>query len=524
MMIPAKSSNPTQIRPSLRATAEKGRAGPSRALIFAALWLWCTSVAAAEIHRGLGPSPDTLDIHRAQGLSAFNLLRDLHEGLLTRDAAGRPVPGIAREWDVSDDGRIWTFELDPQARWSDGTPIIAADFERGFARAVDPATASPTAGWLEPVKAVRVLSDRRLQIELVRPVPWFEELLTLPVTFPWPADGREAFSGAFLLDARVPGARFALRRNPNYREADQVAADAVVWHVTEDPSAELGRFRAGELHMTEAVPPGRLDWLQRELGDSLRIAPYLGSFYLVYNLRRAPFENSPELRKALSLAIDRDIIVNRVLGTGELPAWRLVPPGLQDWPDQPPAEAGMSRAAQIERARQLLARAGYGPGRSLTVELRFNSSLAHRRLSAAVAAMWKQHLGVATRLVNEEWKVFVTNRRHGRITEIVRGGWIADWADPGNFLGNFHSGSPLNYAFFRDSPFDALLDRAEHARGEARTHLLWQAEQRLLDHNAIIPLYYYVSRHLVRPEISGYEDNPMDIHLSRWLSLKSGAR
>jgi len=524
-MKPAASTNPTHARLSRRATVGKRRVRDVCArLTCAVLLAWCTLAAAGEIHRGLGPSPDTLDIHRAQGLSAFNLLRDLHEGLLTRDAAGRPVAGIARSWQVSDDGRTWSFELDSNARWSDGSPIMADDFQRGFARAIDPATASPTAGWLEPVRSVRVLSDYRLQIRLERAVPWFEELLTLPVTFPWPADGSELFSGPFLLEERVPGARFVLHRNPNYREAGTVAANAVVWHVTEDPSAELARFRAGELHITEAVPPGRLDWLKRELGDSLRIAPYLGSFYLVYNLRRAPFENSPELREALSLAIDREIITDRVLGTGELPAWRLVPPGLEGWPDQPPPEARMSRGEQVDRAQQLLARAGYGPGRSLTVELRFNSSLAHRRLSAAVAAMWKQHLGIATRLVNEEWKVFVTNRRHGRITQIVRGGWIADWADPGNFLGNFHSQSPLNYAFLRDSGFDALMDRAESARGEARTRILWKAEELLLDRNAIIPLYYYVSRHLVRPEVSGYENNPMDIHLSRYLSWTPAKR
>ncbi|MBL37218.1 MAG: hypothetical protein CMP07_02295 [Xanthomonadales bacterium] len=514
-MNPAAATNPTQA---------SRRAGCVASLLAVALLIWASVAGAAgEIHRGLGPSPDTLDIHRAQGLSAFNLLRDLHEGLLTRDAAGRPVPGVARAWEVSDDGRTWTFELDPDARWSDGSPITTADFERGFARAVDPSTASPTAGWLDPVEAVTAVADNRLQIRLERAVPWFEELLTLPVTFPWPGAGRELFSGAFVLDERVPGARFALRRNLNFREAGTVAADAVVWHVTEDPSAELGRFRAGELHITEAVPPGRLDWLKRELGDSLRISPYFGSFYLVYNLRRAPLADSPALREALSLAIDREIIVDRVLGTGELPAWRLVPPGLEGWPDQPPPEARMSRSERIGRARQLLSEAGYSE-RPLTVELRFNSSLAHRRLAAAVAAMWKQHLGISTRLVNEEWKVFVTNRRHGRITEIVRGGWIADWADPGNFLGNFHSESPLNYAFLRDERLDELLDRAEQAHGEVRTRILWQAEQALLDRNAIIPLYYYVSRHLVRPEISGYEDNPMDIHLSRWLRLEPGQR
>ena len=480
---------------------------------------WISTSAAGEIHRGLGPAPGTLDIHRAQGLAAFNLLRDLHEGLLTRNASGKPIAGVARRWKITENGRIWTFELDPQARWSDGSTITANDFERGLQRALRPETVSPTADWLAPIAAVEALGRHRLEIRLKRQVPWFEELLTLPVTYPWPSDGEALFSGPFRLVDRVAGARFRLERNPHYRDAASVAADNVVWHVTEDPSAELARFRAGELHITETVPPGRYAWLERELGDSLRVSPYIGSFYLVYNLRRAPFAGNPELREALSLAIDRDIIVDRVLGTGERPAWRLVPAGLDGWPHASPPAAGMPASRRIERARELLEASGFAD-RPPTVELRFNSSLAHRRLAAAVAAMWKQHLGIATTLVNEEWKVFVTNRRHGRITEIVRGGWIADWADPANFLNNFHSESRLNYAFLKDDRLDELLERARRVEGDERLQILWRAEERLLGRNAIIPLYYYVSRHLVAPEVSGYEDNPMDIHLSRWLSLE----
>ncbi|MDT8408022.1 MAG: peptide ABC transporter substrate-binding protein [Wenzhouxiangellaceae bacterium] len=480
----------------------------------------CVALAAtAEIHRGLGPSPDTLDIHQAQGLSSFNLLRDLHEGLLTRDAHGRAVPAVARRWEVSEDGLRWIFELDPEARWSNGSAITAEDFLRSFRRARAPDTASPTANWLAPISSVRAPARDRLEIELSRPIPWFEELLTLPATFPYPAGGKALFSGAYQLQRRVPGSRFELARNPHYRQAASVPTSRIVWHVTEDPSAELARFRAGELHITESVPPGRHDWLEAELGPSLRIAPYLGSFYLVFNLARPPFENARDLRAALSLAIDREIIVERVLGSGELPAERLVPPGMPGWPGSGLTATGEDPADRIAHARSLYDKAGFGPNRPLVVELRFNSSLLHRRVAVAVAAMWKQHLGVRTRVINEEWKVFVTNRRQGRITELVRGGWIADWADPGNFLDNFYSMSPLNYAFYRDEAFDRLIDSAADHQGHARTEILWRAEQHLLDDQVIIPLYYYVSRHLVRPEISGFEDNLMDIHLSRWLEL-----
>ncbi len=474
---------------------------------------------ASTLHRGLGPSPDALDIHLAQGLSAFNLLRDLHEGLLTRDAQGRVVAGIARRWSVSEDRRVWRFELRPEARWSDGTRIKAADFVRGFERAQAADTASPTTAWLEPVSGIRVVDEATLEIRLDRPVPWFSELLTLPVTFPWPGDDQVRYSGAFMLDREVPGSRYELVPNPHFHGHDSVRLARVIWHVTEDPGAELSRFRASELHVTETVPPGRIDWLAGEMGESLRIAPYLGSFYLVYNLSQAPLAEDRALRKALSLAIDREILVERVLGSGELPAWRLVPPGLEGWPDELPEHASLGQPSRLEHARAMLAESGFdAPGR--TLELRFNSSLAHRRLAVAIAAMWKQNLGITTRLVNEEWKVFVTNRRQGRITEIVRGGWIADWAEAGNFLGNFYSASPLNYAFFNDPHFDTLLERAAGRHGGRRLELLWQAEQRLLDEHAIIPLYYYVSRHLVSPGVRGWQDNAMDIHLSRWLALE----
>lgn len=494
-----------------------------RVLSVAALLLAFLSSASAPadsgpvIHRGLGPSPDTLDIHQAQGLSAFNLLRDLHEGLLTRDAKGRILPGIASAWTVEDEGRRWRFELDPEARWSDGRSIVAADFVRGFERARSPETASPTAGWLDPVEAIRAESERILVIELDRALPWFEELLTLPVTFPWPGEGRAVYSGPFVLVEQVPGSVFRLQRNERFRQAHTVAPSGLTWHVTEDPSAELARFRAGELHATETVPPGRIDWLREQLGDALRISPYLGSFYLVYNLRQPKFDDL-RVREALSLAIDRSLLTERVLGAGELPAYRLVPPGLAGWPES----AGITEefASRVERARALLRQSGHGRSNPLEVELRFNSSLAHRRMAVAVAAMWKQHLGVRTRLINEEWKVFVINRRHGRITEIVRGGWIADWADPANFLDNFHSESPLNYSLLVDPPLDALLERARGESGASRTATLVQAEARLLDRHAIIPLYYYVSRHLVQPDLLGWEDNVMDIHLSRWLDLE----
>ncbi len=491
-------------------------------------------VSAGTLERGLGPAPDSLDIHVAQSLSALNVLRDLHEGLVTVAADGTLVPGLAASWSVSEDGRTWQFELDPEAKWSDGEPITAADVMAGWKRLLDPATASPNAAWLDRVDqaaAVRtgqVAFDRlgvsmpvphRLTVRLTRPTAWFGELLTHPATFPWPGEKSARYSGPFVLAEEVPGAHFRLARNPRYRDADGVRLDSVVWHVIEEPVVEMNRYRAGQLHITETIPPGRRDWLREQFGDELRIAPYLGSFFLAFNLAREPFAGQPGLRRALSLVIDRDLLTERVLGAGEIPAWHLIPPGIPGWEERA-ARPRSERAADLAEARELYAKAGYSRSRPLTTELRFNSSLSHRRMAAAVAAMWREQLGVRTRMINEEWKVFVANRRHGRLTEVVRGGWIADWRDPANFLQLFVGDSPLNYSFWKDVHFDRLMNNADQAAGQTRLALLRQAETRLIEQQVIVPLYYYVSRHLIKPDVKGFEDNLMDIHLSRWLSLE----
>ena len=494
---------------------------------------WASSAGAATLHRSVGPEPDALDIHLAQSLSAINVLRDLHLGLVGLDAQARAVPGIAKSWSVDERALVWTFELEEGARWSDGTPIVADDFVAGWRRAVEPATGSPVAGLLEPIEnarairrgrasvetlGVQALGPHRLEVTLEQPTPWFEELLTHPVMAPWPGQ-TPRFSGAYTLVERLPGAHLRLRKNPHHLGADQVAIDEVMWHVIEQPSVELSRFRAGQLDITETIPPGRVDWLKTRMGASLRIAPYLGSFFLAFNVAHPTFKDQVALREALSLVIDRKRLTQQVLGAGEQPAYALIPPSLPGW--TPPAPfTDLPHAERIDKAQALYAQAGYSQDKPLKVELRFNTSLNHRRMAAAVGAMWREHLGVHTRLVNEEWKVFVTNRRQGRITQVVRGGWIGDWQDPANFLQLFVSDSPLNYSFWQDARFDRLIERANTQTGSARLATLAQAEQRLIDQHVIIPLYYYVSRHLVQPNVKGWEDNLMDIHLSKWLSLE----
>ncbi|HKX56780.1 MAG TPA: ABC transporter substrate-binding protein, partial [Xanthomonadales bacterium] len=225
-----------------------------------------------------------------------------------------------------------------------------------------------------------------------------------------------------------------------------------------------------------------------------------------------------ELRRALALAIDRATLVRVVLGAGELPAWGVVPPGMAGYQPQSMALAAASQAEREAEARRLLQVSGIARQQPL-LQLRYNTSGVHRRVAIAVAAMWKQVLGLNTELINEEWKVFVNNRRLGIVTQIFRGGWIADYADATSFLEQFGRDSELNVTFTDDPAFEQLLAAASLISGAGRLQQLQQAESRLLEFMPVIPLYYYVSRHLVKPEIGSYQDNIRDIHLSRFLHI-----
>jgi oligopeptide transport system substrate-binding protein len=496
---------------------------------------------AASLHRGLGPEPDSLDIHQAQGLPAIHLLREIREGLFTFDAAGEVAPGVAQSWDISDGGLVWRFELREDARWSNGDALRAEDFVRAWRRALAPATAARNAGLLTALaNAPAVLSgdlapealgaqavgEHILELRLSEPVPWLAEILAHPVSYPLHEGSRDdpasdPVNGAFVIAEMTPHALIRLRRNAHFHSAATVRLEEVLLFPIEDPAAELSRYRAGELHITESIPPGRFGWLQGHHAGELRVSPYLGSFWLGLNLSRPPFRDNASLRQALSLAIDRETLVRVVLGAGEQAAWGIVPPGLGGLRPLQPAHAGLDKEQREAEARRLFALSRHDRREPLRIELRYNTSSQHRRMAIAVSAMWKQVLGVATELINEEWKVFVNNRRQRALTQVFRGGWIADYADPASFLELFRSDEGLNWSAYAHPEYDELLEQAARHAGPGRAAVLRQAETLLMRDMPVIPLYYYVSRHLVKPGVNGFVDNIRDIHLSRYLDIST---
>jgi oligopeptide transport system substrate-binding protein len=496
---------------------------------------------AADIRRGLGPEPDSIHIHQAQGLAAVNLLRDLREGLVTFDEQGELVPGQASGWETLEGGKRYRFTLRPDARWSNGDPVTAEDFVRAWRRAFTPETAATTAGLLKDVvNADEILKSEAdveslgivavapdvLDITLNEPAPWMLEILAHPISFPLHATAMDdplnaPVNGPFLLTDWTPRASIKLTRNPQFHSAQAVGLETVEYFPIEEPSAELSRYRAGELDITETIPAGRFKWLESNKSEDLRIHPYLGTFWLGLNFRNSALGVSRELRQALALAINREILVKTVLGAGELPAWGVVPPGIIGYE---PAQMKQSQWSQQQReaeAVRLFEAAGYGNDEPLLLELRYNTSGIHRRVAVAVSAMWRQVLGVNTQLVNEEWKVFINNRSMGVVTQVFRGGWIADYADPTSFLDLFLSYNSLNNTFYHGSDFELLMKSAAISSGQSRMELLQKAEAQLMRDMPVIPLYYYVSRHLVRPEVTGFSGNVRDVHLSRYLGVIS---
>ncbi|WP_247878683.1 peptide ABC transporter substrate-binding protein [Niveispirillum sp. SYP-B3756] len=518
-------------------------------LVVALFWLGSPAWAGGVLHRGNGSEPQSLDPHKSTGESDGWIQRDLLEPLLTVDARGALIPGAAEHWTISDDLRTYRFHLRPEGRWSDGSRVTADDFVFAWRRLLDPATASPYAFYLWPVKNGRAVAEGRLppealavravdsltfEVELAAPTGYFLAALQYPATAPlsranvarygdgFTQPGRLLSNGAFTLAAAVPQDHVKLVRNPRFHDAATVSLDAVYFYPTENQETELKRFRAGELDVTYDVPSAQLGWIRENLPGALRTAPFLSTYFYYFNLRREPWKSSPELRLALSLAIDRQVIVEKITRAGEAPAYTLTPPGTDNYQPPAPAWAGWSQAKREELARSLIRKAGYGPGgKPLEVEILFNNNELHRRIAIAMEAMWRQVLGVRGRLVNQEWRVLLANRAQGQFSDLARGGWIGDYNDAFSFLSILQSGAAgQNHAAYANADYDRLLIEAA-AQGDPmrRRALMEQAETQLLADAPIIPLYTYVTSHLVAAHVRGWEDNIRDLHLSRYLSV-----
>ncbi|MFH8134605.1 ABC transporter substrate-binding protein [Pantoea osteomyelitidis] len=504
--------------------------------------------AKQEIVRHIKDEPASLDPVKAVGLPEIQVIRDLFEGLTNQDAKGNIVPGVAQSWSSSDN-KSWIFTLRNNARWSNGEPVTAQDFVYSWQRLVDPKNSSPFAwfaalsgmqnadaivkGEMSPDKlGVSAQDATHLIVTLTRPVPYFPSLAANFALYPvsqkvieqkgadWVKAGNLVGNGAYQLQDRVVNEKIVLVRNKHYWDDAHSVLNKVTFIPINEESSATKRYRAGDIDITESFPKQMYGLLKKSLPGQVYTPDQLGTYYYAFNTLKGPTADA-RVRRALSWSIDRHIIAEKVLGTGEKPAWHFTPDVTAGFRPQPSFLQQHSQQELNAQAKMMLAAAGYGPDKPLHLTLLYNTSENHQKIAIAVASMWKKNLGAQVTLQNQEWKTYIDSRNSGNF-DVIRASWVGDYNEPSTFLSlltHSHSG---NIAKFNNNEYDAVLAKASmETSDEARQRDYNRAEQIIAAEAPIAPIYQYTNGRLIKPWVKGYPiTNPEDVAYSRELWIE----
>lgn len=500
---------------------------------------------AATFHRGTNTEPRSLDPHRAVGNSAAIILYDLFTGLMTLDASGNVVPGVAKSYTLSEDGREYTFTLRDDAKWSDGTPLTAEDFVYSFRRLLTPETAARFASQLYPIVNAQAVNrgqaepdtlgvtapaPNTLVVTLNQPVAYLPQLMAANAASPvprhvieaegrsWTRPGKMVSNGAYVLTEQVPSTFIRAQKNVHFFDAANVEIDEVVYYPTENQGTSLSRFRAGELDVILNFPADQIERIRETMPETLHVTPALGVFYLAPNIRTPPFDD-PRVRRALSLAIDRDAIVARLLPPGTESATNIVPPVTAGYSGTAADYANTPVGERMAEARALLADAGFTANNPLTFSLKSDPIEQNRRIAVALTSMWKA-IGAQADIDTTGASDVNRDGRTGNF-EIIRWTWFGPFNDAATFLGLLDSRNGANVTGYANPAFDSKLSEANAERDETkRITLLAEAEAIINADQPVIPLYFHAGRRLVQPYVKGWTDNPRSANLTRYLSIE----
>lgn len=504
--------------------------------------------AFAEVvyNRANSGEPETLDTHKTSTVQEFHILQDMLEGLVAYDMKAKVIPGQAAKWEVSPDGKTYRFTLRDGIKWSNGDPVTAEDFVYSYRRIMNPETGAKYANILYPIKnaekinkgqakveelGVKAIDPKTVEITLEAATPYFLELLTHQTSLPVHRASVEKFgkdfvkpgnmvtNGAYKLAEFVPNSHIKLVKNENYHDAKNVKIDTVMYYPTPDFAAMVRRYEAGELDTTDDVPADQMKSLKERFKDQVQVGPWLGTWYYIVNTSKAPF-NDVRVRQALSMGMDREFVADQIWGQTMLPGYSFMPPGVGNYGE--PAYMDYKDTSPIDReekAKALLKEAGFGPGKPLKVEVRYNTTDNNRNTVIAIADQWKQ-IGVETSFINTDGKTHFAHLRDGGDFDVARYGWIADVNDPSNFLFLLKSDNKgFNAGKYNNPEFDKLLDKAATELDlEKRAAIMKQAEAIAMKDMPWIPIMYYGKSHLISPKIKGFEHNTRGIYPSRFLS------
>lgn len=494
-----------------------------------------------ELYVSIGTEPAALDPHLTTGLTEYNVMVALLEGLITLDSKTMEVkPGVASSWDISQDGKTYIFYLDPTARWSNGDVVAASDFLFSFERILTPALGAPYAYMLYPMRGAKAFNKGEtndfstvgasapnastLIIELESPTPYFLSLLSHNTWWPvhpptilqhgamtdriskWTRPENFVGNGPFKLSSWRLNHSVIVEKNVNYHNSDSVKLNKIHFLPINADSEERA-FRADQLHVTSTVPIHRLDWYRTHHPENLNIYSALGVYYYILNTTKPPLDD-PRVRKALAYSIDREAITKHVLKAGQQPAYHFTPPNTGGY------TARTHLPYDPEQARKLLAEAGYPNGEGFPVfELLFNKSEAHHTLAVAIQQMWKKELGIDVELHNQEWKVYLSTRAEMEF-DIARAAWFGDYNDAYSFLSLGESDNGNNHTGWKYPEYDTLLNQSTVTTDiEQRKEIFQQAEKILLEEMPMIPIYFYVSSKLIDESVQDWHPNILGYQL-----------
>ncbi|UPK42289.1 MULTISPECIES: peptide ABC transporter substrate-binding protein [Paenibacillus] len=495
----------------------------------------------------LTAEPPTLDPAQAKDSQTNTVLKFLYEGLVRIDADGKEAPGVAKDWTISEDGLKYVFNLNPDAKWSNGDAITAEDFVRSWERALKPETASPYAYQLYYIKGaegynlskdetykgtkitdfsqvgVKATDEHTLEVTLENPTPYFLGLTAFYTYYPVhkSADTNDKFftdyknmivNGPFTMDQYAKGQKIVVKKNEGYHAASDIKLSEINMSLTSSSASELQAYKSGQLDYTGApngeIPSDQIPSVKAELPDEFKATGIASTYYYQFNVNEAPF-NNVKIRKAFAMSIERQLIVDKVTQGGQIPAFGFVPPGIR-------GENGEFRdehkddyfTENVEEAKKLLAEGMKEEGYTTlpAVTLIYNTSDGHAKIALAVADMWKKNLGVDVKTENQEWGVFLENRQNQNF-QVARAGWSADYNDPYNFLEMWTTGNTNNDAKFSNEQFDKdVKETVKSADPATRMAAFADAEKILIqDEMAVMPIYYYTNVSLTKPYLKGVQ-------------------
>ncbi|MDU2938363.1 MAG: peptide ABC transporter substrate-binding protein [Enterobacteriaceae bacterium] len=499
-----------------------------------------------ELVRHIKDEPATLDPAKAVGLPEIQVIRDLFEGLVNQNAKGEIIPGVASKWQSSDN-RVWTFTLRDNAQWSDGTPVTAQDFVYSWQRLVDPKTLSPFAwfaalaginnaqaiidGKMTPDKlGVSAVDAHTFRVQLDKPLPWFTSLTASFAFYPvqkanaesgkeWTRPGKLIGNGAYVLKDRVVNEKLVVEPNSHYWDNGNTVLKKVTFMPINQESAATKRYLAGGIDITESFPKNLYQKLLKDIPGQVYTPPQLGTYYYAFNTEKGPTADA-RVRLALSMTIDRRLIAEKVLGTGEKPAWHFTPDVTAGFTPQKTQFEEMSQAERNAQAKMLLQAAGYGPDRPLKLTLLYNTSENHQKIAIAVASMWKKNLGVDVKLQNQEWKTYIDSRNTGNF-DVIRASWVGDYNEPSTFLSLLTSTHSGNIARFKNPAYDKIIKQATLETTAAARNADYNAAEHIIAEQApIAPIYQYTNGRLIKPWLKGYPiNNAEDVAYSRTMYI-----